>query len=120
MRVPLFAALCAAFAFAGCATGPVAIPHPLGIEPHAHGMRPLDHFGPGETPAVTLYGCSGETVSWTLTNLANGQVIKKNNQYVPASHYWTVHFGVLAPGSYFVTFALHGSQIASCRFLVSG
>lgn len=121
MKSPSLAAFCAAFVLVSCAApGPRAIPHPLGIDPHAHGMYALDHFGPGETPAVTLYGCSGETVSWQLTNLANGQVIQRSNQYVPSGHSWTVQFGHLPPGSYFVTFALHGSQIASARFLVSG
>jgi hypothetical protein len=98
----------------------VVIPHPYGINPHLHGMHALDHFGPGETPAVTLYGCSGEVVSWTLTNLATGQLVQKNNQYVPVGNHWTVPFPGLAPGSYHVSFALHGSEIASARFLKSG
>ncbi len=120
MRVPVIVALGAVLAFAGCASGPMVIPHPYGIEPHLHGMHALDHFGPGETPAVTLYGCSGETVSWVLTNLATGQEVRKGNQYMPVGHHWTVPFPNLPPASYYVVFAVHGSQIASARFLVSG
>lgn len=59
-----------------------------------------DSFGPGDSPAVYIYGYGGENVTLKIFSLSTGHVVERRTSYLQKGHgiWWT--FPDLSAGSY--------------------
>jgi endonuclease YncB( thermonuclease family) len=79
----------------------------------------VDHFGPGDTPAVYVYGYGGETVTVEIYDLTTGKLVKTSTDYISqgmANYRWYPDFPA---GSYKAVLSVGGVEVASALFKVS-
>lgn len=113
------ALLLAIMILSSCATAPTVPVRPT-VYTHAVGdSTPKDHFGPGKTVQITVYGYQGNTATFYIRDLFTGQIVYKRTECIPnESNGLTLTIDTLPSGAYSASVNIDGDDVGFWNFSV--